>query len=72
MVIVNFKLTDIGRLEIDVAEPQTLAYLLQQVGRRAGLDPDSVIAICRGKVLSKDSLVENGDEIDVFPAISGG
>lgn len=72
MVTVNFKLTDIGRIEIPLGRQETLATVLQQCRRQSGITPGDIIAVRCGKVISKNDLVQDGDEIDVFPAISGG
>lgn len=72
MVGVNFKLTDIGRIEVGLEKAETLATVLQQCTAQAGIELGGIIAIREGKVLKKTDLVENRDEIDVFPAISGG
>ncbi len=72
MVSVNFKLTDIGRIVVSLEKDQTLATVLQQCTGQAGIELGGIIAIRQGKVLKESDLVEDGDEIDVFPAISGG
>jgi sulfur carrier protein ThiS len=72
MVKLNFKLTERGEIEIPLSEPQTLQTLLDRYGADKGIDPGGCIAVCRGKVVRSGQLVEDGDEIDIFPAISGG
>ncbi len=72
MVTVNFKLSDIGRIEIPLSRQETLATVLQQCRRQAGIELGGIIAVRYGKVITKNDLVQDGDEIDVFPAISGG
>lgn len=72
MVTVNFKLTDIGRIEIALRRQETLATVLQQCRRQSGIELGGIIAVRCGKVITKNDLVQDGDEIDVFPAISGG
>lgn len=72
MVTVNFKLTDIGRIEIPLGRQETLAMVLRQCRRQSGIVIGGIIAVRCGKVITKNDLVQDGDEIDVFPAISGG
>lgn len=72
MVTVNFKLTDIGRIEIALVRRETLATVLQQCRRQSGIELGGIIAVRCGKVMTKSDPVQDGDEIDVFPAISGG
>jgi sulfur carrier protein ThiS len=72
MVIINFKMTDIGRVEVAVEKQQPLATVLLQCSSLTGIEVGGVIAIRQGQVITKNSIVEDGDEIDIFPAISGG
>lgn len=72
MVIVNFKMTDIGRVEVAVAKQQPLAKVLLQCTNLTGIEIGGVIAIRQGQVINENSIIEDGDEIDIFPAISGG
>lgn len=72
MVSINFKLTDIGRIEVCLEKRETLVTVLQQCAAQAGVELGGTIAIRGGRVLKESDLVEDLDEIDVFPAISGG
>jgi sulfur carrier protein ThiS len=45
---------------------------LLQCRSLTGIEIGGVIAIRQGQVITKNSIVEDGDEIDIFPAISGG
>ena len=72
MVTINFKLSDIGRIELGLKKHETLETVLQQCIAQAGFELGGIIAVREGKVLKKTDLVEDQDEIDVFPAISGG
>jgi sulfur carrier protein ThiS len=72
MVIINFKMTDIGRVEVAVEKQQPLAAILLQCSKMTGIKIGGVIAVRQGQVITKSSIVEDGDEIDIFPAISGG
>jgi sulfur carrier protein ThiS len=72
MVIINFKMTDIGRVEVAVEKQQPLASILLQCSKMTGIKIGGVIAVRQGQVITKSSIVEDGDEIDIFPAISGG
>ena len=72
MVVVNFKLTDVGRVELEIAKPEKFETLLRKCATKAGLELGGVIAIKNSKVITGDDMVTDGDEIDVFPAISGG
>ena len=72
MVNINFKLTDIGRIEVRLEKRETLATVLQQGAAQAGIELGGIIAIRAGRVLKESDLVEDIDVIDVFPAISSG
>ncbi len=72
MVIVNFKLSEVGRKEIEIEGTEPLEEVLRQCGVAAGVTPGNIIVVRRGHVLRGSDLLEDGDEIDIFPAISGG
>ncbi len=72
MVRVTFKLTEVGRIEIDLPTPLLFKEVLQHCVVRTGYTPGGHIAVRKGKVVSLGDMVEEGDEIDIFPALSGG
>jgi molybdopterin converting factor small subunit len=72
MVTIHFRLTDIGRLEIHIEKPETLAAVLQLCTAKTDCALGGIIAICKGRVLKESDLVHDGDELDIFPALSGG
>lgn len=72
MVTVNFKLSEAGSVRLDIAGPEKLEQVLEQCAARAGIELGGVIAVRNGRVITVQNLVADGDEIDVFPAISGG
>lgn len=72
MVVVHFKLTDVGKVEIEIAKPERLEDVLQRCAAKANIQIGGIIAIRNGGVIQGSDMVANGDEIDAFPAISGG
>lgn len=72
MVILHFRLTDLDEVRVDAAEPQPLIEVLEQAAKQAGIELGSIIAVRSGEVITVEAMVKNGDEIEVFPAISGG
>ena len=72
MVRVTFKLTEVGRIELDLPTPLLFKEVLQHCVVRTGYTPGGYIAVRKGKVVSLGDMVEEGDEIDIFPALSGG
>ncbi|HBG20327.1 MAG TPA: hypothetical protein DDY32_13910 [Desulfobulbaceae bacterium] len=72
MVIVNFRLSEIGRVEISLNDPEKWEALVQRCAARPGIELGTILAVRRGRLLQGDDLVADGDEIEVFPALSGG
>ncbi len=72
MVTVNFKLMDIGTIHIDIHKAEPMEKVLQLCGGKATVDFDTIIAVRRSTIVKRTDLVEDGDVIDLFPAISGG
>ncbi len=72
MVRLTFKLSDRGTVEVDISQPLPLETLIQQYAVTAKVDLGGYIAVRNGKVISADTLVAASDEIDIFPALSGG
>ena len=72
MVIVNFRLSEIGRIEISLDSPESWETLVERCAARSGLPLGGTLAIRRGTLLQPRDLIEDGDEIDVYPALSGG
>ena len=72
MVIINFKLTNADKVSLEISAPVKLSKLLPIAAQKAGLKLGGFIAIRNGKVITKDHLIENCDELNIFPAISGG
>lgn len=72
MVTVNFKLSDVGSVQLDIGGPEKLEQVLEQCAALAGIELGGVITVRSGRVITGRTLVEDSDEIDVFPAISGG
>jgi sulfur carrier protein ThiS len=72
VVTVNFKLSSLGSVQVDIAHPTTFERILDQCALRTGSTVGSVIATRDGKVLGLQEIVEKADVIDVYPAISGG
>lgn len=72
MVTVCFRLTDAGEVEVHIAESKSLEWVLKKSAAQAGVKLGGVIAIRNGKVITPDTLISDGDKIEVFPALSGG
>ena len=72
MVKVCFRLTDTGEVEVDIAGSKTFEWVLKKSAAQAGLNYGGIIAVRNGKVITAETLIHDGDTIDVFPALSGG
>ncbi len=72
MVRVTFRLTEVGSIDVDLPTPLLLREVVQHCTNKTGYSPGSYIAVRRGKIVNAGDLVEERDEIDIFPALSGG
>ncbi len=75
MVTLRFKLMDIGLREVRIAGPLSFAEILQLAQSESVgscLTCNDIIAVRKNRIVRGDDLVEDGDEVDIFPAISGG
>ena len=72
MVIINFKLTNADKVTLEITAPGKLSELLPIAAQKAGVKLGGFIAIKNGKVITKEHLIDTCDEINIFPAISGG
>ena len=72
MVAITFRLSEIGRIEIPLAGSEKWKAVIDRCTTLTGVEPGAILAVRKGTVLRGQDIVEDGDEIDVFPAISGG
>ncbi len=72
MVTLRFKLSELGTVELSIAQPTEFKKVLEICSDTTGTRLGSVMAVRNGKVLNLQELVYTDDVIDVFPAISGG
>jgi len=72
MVKVTFKLSDAGTVNLEIDQPVKFDEVLKKSALKANVELGGFIAVRNGKVITADDFVEQNDEIDVFPAISGG
>lgn len=72
MVIITFRLSEIGRIEIPLTGTEKWETVVQRCAAHAGVALGGILAVRRGTLLRGADLIEDGDEIDAFPALSGG
>lgn len=72
MVKVNFKLSEIGTVELNIGDPARFETILKLCSEETGEVIGPFIASSEGKVVNRSDLIEDNTTIDLFPAISGG
>ncbi len=72
MVTIHFKLTDTGTVQLDVSGPESLESLLERCEADCALELGGFIAVRKSRIITGKDLVEDFDEIEIFPALSGG
>ena len=72
MVKVTFKLSDTGTVTIKIDQSVRFDKVLKKAARIAGVKLGGFIAVRNGQIITVDDPVDPDDEIEVFPAISGG
>lgn len=72
MVKVNFKLSEAGSVSLSIDAPEPLETVLKLSAAKAGLELGGYIAVRAGKVVTGNDIIGKDDEVDIFPAISGG
>lgn len=72
MVTVTFRLSGIPAVTLELDAPTPLAEVVRLGAMTGGLRLGGYIAVRRGQVLAGDVLIGGEDEIEVFPALSGG
>lgn len=72
MVTISFKLSEIGEIQLSIDSPESLDHILQQCMQLKDFELGGYIAVRAGKVIGANDSIENGDSVDIYPAISGG
>lgn len=72
MVKINFRLSGAESVSLSIDMPRRLDDLVRQSAAQAGVALGGYIAVRKGRVVSADAMVGGEEEIDIFPAISGG
>ncbi len=72
MVRIVFRLTDIGPVDLPLAGSRPFSQVLALAIAQSGYTPGGYIAVRGGRVVGADDLVDDGQIIEVFPALSGG
>ncbi|SHO50005.1 MoaD/ThiS family protein [Desulfopila aestuarii] len=72
MVKVSFRLSGTSAVPLSVDVPRRLDEVVHQCAIQAGVELGGYIAVRKGRVVTGETMVSGEDEIDVFPAISGG
>lgn len=72
MVKLFFKMREVGSVELKLDSPATLQDVLELGAKQAGIELGSYIAVQKGKVVPATEIIQGEEEIDIFPALSGG
>lgn len=72
MVTVNFKLSDKGTMKLDVSKPESFTSILERCVTCPEREVGAFIAVRDNRVIAGEDIILDFDEIDVFPALSGG
>ncbi|MBW2683360.1 MAG: hypothetical protein JRC69_07350 [Deltaproteobacteria bacterium] len=72
MVTFNFRLTGRGKIQFPLPKSEKLDTVLHQCAAVEGIRLGGYIAVRKGTVIAASNLIADGEEIDIFPAISGG
>jgi molybdopterin converting factor small subunit len=72
VVILYFKLSQVGRVDLKLAAPLSLTDLLARAADQNGIKIGGTMVVRRGRLLGQDDLIYDGDELDIYPALSGG
>lgn len=72
MVILDFRLSQVGRVDFSLAVPLPLSELLARAAAENGAKIGGTMVIRRGRLLGQEDLIYDGDELDIYPALSGG
>jgi sulfur carrier protein ThiS len=60
----------LSRLEVDIASGSSLADLVHYL--EVDLDPEHLLLAVNGRVASMEQTLQDGDQVNLMPAISGG
>ncbi len=60
----------VGRVEVSLPEDSSVADLLEYL--EVELEPDALLLVVNGRLAELDHLLQEGDQVNLMPAISGG
>jgi sulfur carrier protein ThiS len=60
----------LSRLEVEIASGSSLADLVHYL--EVDLDPEHLLLAVNGRVASMEQTLQDGDQVNLMPAISGG
>ncbi len=72
MIRLDFKLSPLGLVELELAAPLTLAEVLATAAARQKKEVGATMVVRSGCLLRQDELVADGDLLEIYPALSGG
>ncbi len=72
MVTIHFKLFDAGTIQLEIDKPTRFNELLKRCPLHLDEKKGGFIAVRNHSIITGNELVSDSDEIEVFPALSGG
>jgi hypothetical protein len=72
VVILHFKLSPLGRIDLNLTAPLSLTDLLARAADQNGVKIGGTMVVRRGRLLGQGDLIYDGDELEIYPALSGG
>jgi molybdopterin converting factor small subunit len=72
MVVVTFKMSELGTVEVNLNGKMKLSEVLDEIYHSYDEKMGDIIAVRSNKVMRLDEIVNDDDEIVIFPALSGG
>lgn len=72
MVTITFKISELGIVKVNLNRKMKLSEVLDEIHHNYDEKMGDIIAIRSNKVMRLDDIVNDDDEIVIFPALSGG
>jgi hypothetical protein len=72
VVILHFKLSPLGRIDLNLTAPLSLTDLLARAADQNGVKIGGTMVVRRGRLLGQGELIYDGDELEIYPALAGG
>ncbi len=72
MVTLHFKMSELGYVSVDIKQPEPLKSIVTRTAAGSDFDLGSCIVIRNGRIIDAATIITDGDEISILPALAGG